>query len=115
VLQDEQGRGLALVNALDDARRGRAILKSSKTGDENLTEAWKDNVVLDYAGIRATDLSAGQPQQLVDLTGLYVGNIDHGHARVKMDEVRAHLDETWLRGSDGRNRAASSTTAFTAR
>jgi hypothetical protein len=59
VLQDEQGRGLALVNALDDARRGKAILKSSKTGDENLTEAWKDNVVLDYAGIRATDLSAG--------------------------------------------------------
>ena len=96
VLKDEQNRGLALVNALDDARRRKAILKFSKTGDENLTEAWKDNVVLDYAGIRAADLSAVQRQQLVDLIGLYVGNIDDGHARVKMDEVRAHLDQTWF-------------------
>ena len=96
VLLDEQNRGLALVNALDDARRRKAILKFSKTGDENLTEAWKDNVVLDYAGIRAADLSAAQRQQLVDLIGLYVGNIDDGHARVKMDEVRAHLDQTWF-------------------
>jgi hypothetical protein len=96
VLQDEQNRGLALVNALDDARRAKAVLKFSKTGDENLTEAWKDNVVLDYAGVRATDLSDVQRRQLIDLIALYVGNIDDGHARVKMDDVRAHMDETYF-------------------
>jgi hypothetical protein len=96
VLQDEQNRGLALVNALDNARRAKAVLKFSKTGDENLTEAWKDNVVLDYAGVRATDLSDVQRRQLIDLIALYVGNIDDGHARVKMDDVRAHMDETYF-------------------
>jgi hypothetical protein len=96
VLQEEQDRGLTLINALDAAQRQKAILKVSKTGDENLTEAWKDNVVLDYAGIRATDLTAQQRQQLLGLVSLYVDNMDDGHARVKMDEVRAHLDQTWL-------------------
>jgi hypothetical protein len=96
VLQDEQNKGLAFVNALDGARRTKAILKFSKTGDENLTEAWKDNVVIDYAGVRASDLSDAQRKQLLDLIGLYVGNIEEGHARVKMDEVRAHLDRTYF-------------------
>jgi hypothetical protein len=96
VLQEEQDRGLLLINNLDTAQRRKAILKFSKTGDENLTEAWKDNVVLDYAGIRAMDLTAQQRQQLLGLISLYVDNMDAGHARVKMDEVRAHLDRTWL-------------------
>jgi hypothetical protein len=39
VLQDEQNRGVALVNALDPTQRKAAILKVSKTGNENLTEA----------------------------------------------------------------------------
>ena len=51
VLQDEQNRGLAMINALDPGQRGKAILKVSKTGNEVLTEAWRDNVVLDYAGL----------------------------------------------------------------
>ena len=96
VLQREQRQGLAFINALDEARRGKAVLKVSKTGDENVSEAWRDNVVLDYAGIRATELTDGQRKQLVDLIALYVGNMDDGHARVKMDEVRAHLDRTWF-------------------
>jgi hypothetical protein len=96
VLQDEQNRGLALINALSDAQRKQAILKVSKTGNENLTEAWKDNVVLDYAGIRVSELSDAQRKALVDLIALYVDNMDDGHARVKMDEVRRHLDKTWF-------------------
>jgi len=96
VLQDEQNRGLALINALTDGQRRKAILRTSKTGNDNLTEAWRDNVVLDYAGVPATDLVAAQRQQLLDLIALYVDNMDEGHARVKMDEVRAVLDRTWL-------------------
>jgi Protein of unknown function (DUF3500) len=96
ILQDEQNRGLAMVNALADAQRAKAILNVSKTGNENLTEAWKDNVVLDYAGVRYTDVSAAQQKQLVDLIALYVDNMDDGHARVKMDEVKRFLDRTWF-------------------
>jgi hypothetical protein len=96
ILQDEQSRGLALVNTLDAAQRQEAVLRAPKTGNENLTEAWRDNVVIDYAGIRAAELNTGQRQQLLDLVGLYVGNLREGHARVRMDEVRRHLDATWF-------------------
>jgi hypothetical protein len=40
---------------------------------------------------------------LLELVGEYVGNMRDGHARVRMDEVRRHLDETrfgWIGGSD---------------
>jgi hypothetical protein len=96
ILQEEQARGLALVNGLDGAARAKAILRTSKTGNDNLTEAWKDNVVLDYAGVRATELTADQRQALVDLVALYVNNMREGHARVRMDEVTQHLDRTWF-------------------
>jgi hypothetical protein len=96
VLQDEQNRGVALVNALDATQRKAAILKVSKTGNENLTEAWKDNVVLDYSGLRASSMTDAQKKQLLDLVALYVNNMDDGHARVKMDEVKRMLDRTWF-------------------
>ncbi len=96
ILRAEQERALAFVNSLADAQRTKAILEFSKTGNNILTEAWKDNVVLDYAGIRATDLDETQRHALMELTALYVNNMAEGHARVRMDEVRAHLDRTWF-------------------
>jgi len=103
ILQDEQQAGLAMVNALDEAQRRKAVLESTKSGNNNLTEAWKDNVVLDYAGVPAKSLSAAQREQLVSLIKLFVDNMDEGHARVKMEEVRSHLDEThfaWIGPTD---------------
>src|SRR5262245_34441801 len=37
-----------------------------------------------------------QRKQLLDLVSLYVTNMDEGHARVKMDEVRRFADRTWF-------------------
>jgi len=85
-----------MINALKEEFRKKAILQISKTGNNNLTEAFKDNVVLDYAGVRAAELSKQERKQLVDLIALYVDNMDDGHARVKMDEVRQHMDNTWF-------------------
>ena len=96
VLQEEQRQGLAMINALTGDNRKKAILKVSKTGNEVLTEAWRDNVVLDYAGVSAKELSTGQRRQLIELVALYVNNMADGHARVKMEEVRAQLDRTWF-------------------
>src|SRR5262245_62654666 len=88
VLQDEQNKGLALINALVETQRKMAIIQVSKTGNNNVSEAFKDNIVLDYAGVRASELSAKQKEQLLDLIWEYVRNMRDGHARVKMDEVR---------------------------
>lgn len=102
VMKTEQTSGLAMINALDEAQRRKAIIEVSKTGNNNVSEAYKDNVVLDYAGIRAAELTTKQTEQLLDLIGEHVGNVRDDHARVKMDEVRQHLDETrfaWIGGT----------------
>ncbi len=96
VMQDEQNRGLTLINAMDESQRRKAIIEVSKIRNNTLAEAFKDNVVLDYVGIPAAELTARQKDQLLDLIGEYVRNMRDGHAKVKMDEVRRHLDETWF-------------------
>jgi len=96
VLQEEQNRGQAMLQALDEAQRKKAVLNFSKTGNNNLTEAFKDNVQIAYAGLRGSELTQAQRKQLLDLAALYVGNMDDGHAKVKMEEVRKHLDDTWF-------------------
>lgn len=50
--------------------------------------------MLHYAGVEAQTLSASQKKQLLDLIRLYVGTLEEGHARVRMDEVAAHIDDT---------------------
>ena len=82
--------------ALSEAQRRKAVIETSKPGNNNLAEAFHDNLVLDYAGIRASELTAKQKELLLDVIGEYAGNMDDGHARVKMDEVRKHLDKTYF-------------------
>jgi Protein of unknown function (DUF3500) len=96
VLQQEQKDGLEMVRALTGAQQQKAILSFSKTGNNNLTEAFKDNVVLEYAGIQAKDLESPARKQLRDLAQLYVSNMDDGHSRVKMSEVEKHIENTWF-------------------
>jgi hypothetical protein len=103
ILQEEQGAGLQMIRALDDAQRRQAIIESSKTANNNLTEAFKDNVVLDYAGVKAATLNPAQKKQLLGLIELFVSNLDEGHAKVKMEDVQAHLDATyfaWIGGTE---------------
>jgi hypothetical protein len=96
VLQEERTAGLAMINALNAEQKKKAIIQVSKSGNNNLTEAFKDNVVLDYAGIRSSELSNAGRKLLLDLIARFVENMDEGHARVKMSEVRRHLDDTWF-------------------
>jgi hypothetical protein len=103
VLQDEQNKGLAMINALDESQRKKAVIEISKTGNNNVGEAFKDNIILDYAGISASEFSARQKEQLLDLIGEYIKNMDEGHAKVKMQDVRAHINNTrfaWIGGAE---------------
>lgn len=103
ILQQEQNGGLALVRGLDDTQRKAAVLEVSKAGNNNLTEAFKDNVVLDYAGVPVRTFTAAQRSQLLRLVELFVGNLKEGHAKVRMSEVERHLDSTyfaWIGGTE---------------
>jgi hypothetical protein len=88
IMRDEARKGLA--------QRGKAVLNVSKPGNNILTQAWSDNVVLDYAGVGGTELTGAQRQLLLDLIEQYVGNVREGHAAVRMAEVKAHLDRTFF-------------------
>jgi hypothetical protein len=84
------------INALTDDQRSQAIIETSKTGDDLQAGAFHDNLVLDYAGIPASELTADQRAQFLDLIAEWVGHMDDGHAAVKMAEIEAHLDETYF-------------------
>lgn len=97
VLQEVQDKGLALFAALDGEQQDRATLaEGEKTENMGFAGAYRDNVVLDYAGIPARDLDDGQRDLLLDLIAEHVGNLRDGHAEVRMDEVRPRLDETFF-------------------
>jgi hypothetical protein len=94
VLQEEQDSGLAMMQALDDEQQASATLASTKEHNNNEGEANKDNLVLEYEGVPVAGFSKDQKSQLLDLVGLFVGNLRAGHAGIRMDEVAAHLDNT---------------------
>jgi hypothetical protein len=96
VLQNEQNKGLALMQALSPEQQKKATLQAEKTANNSVAQAFRDNLVLDYAGLRASEMTAAQKKQLVDLIGEYVGNMAEGHARVRMSEVQKHLDATYF-------------------
>ena len=96
IMEDEQRYGLAMINTLDTGQRGQAIIETRKTGNNIMTQAFSDNVVLDYTGIRVSEFSAAQKQQLMRLIGIYIGNMREQHQGIRMAEIEEHLDDTWF-------------------
>ena len=96
ILQDEQDKGVRMIRALTPEQQKQAIIQVTKRGNNILTQAFSDNVVLDYAGIRVSSFSDAQKKQLLDLIGLYVSNLREGHARVHMSDVERRLDDTYF-------------------
>ncbi len=94
VLQEEQDQGLAFMRSLNATQQAAARIRSEKGPTDNLSEAYKDNLVLDDAGLRASELNAAQKKQLLGLIAEFAGNMADGHAKVKMSEVEKHWDET---------------------
>ncbi len=94
IMDEEQIKGLALINALDAEQQKAAILFSNKTGNNILTEAWSDNVVIENGGAEVSKFTGEQKALLMDVIGLYIGNMEAPLAEDKMKEITAHLDET---------------------
>jgi len=103
ILQEEQAQGLAVIRSLDEVQRSEAVIEVSKEGNNNLTEAFRDNVILDYAGIAAASLNSAQKEQLLKLIGLYINNLREGHAEIRMSEIETYIDQTyfaWIGGTE---------------
>jgi hypothetical protein len=95
VLQDEQNKGLALMQSLSaEQQRQATITPGKKTANNAQSQAYRDNLQLPYAGIKASSLDAKQRDLLVNIIAEYVNNMADGHAKVRMTEVLAHLNDT---------------------
>ena len=104
ILQEEQSAGLEMIRALPQDQQELATLNLAKTGNNNLGEALKDNLVLDFEGVSVAQFSPENRSRLLDLIRLYVSNLREGHAQVQMRDVEKHLDRTtfaWIGETEG--------------
>jgi hypothetical protein len=102
VFGPEEERGLTMIRSLDGAQQATAIIAAEPIR-QVLTPAFTDNYVLPYEGIAARELTATQQDTLRALIREYVGNMDDGHAAIRMQEIDHHLDETyfaWMGGTE---------------
>ena len=102
VFKADEDQGLAMIRALSTEQRAKTIIAAESKG-EVLTAAFRDNLELNYAGIRYDELSNAQHDSLLRLIQLNVGRLRPGHAEVKMAEAKRHLRDTyfcWMGGID---------------
>lgn len=101
--EKEEKKGLDLYRSLDSAQKKEATLWNHKDVDFNRSEAFRDNEIIATTGIAAKKLSKAQQTALLDLIGEYINNIRDGQAKVKMEDVVQHLNEThftWIQSED---------------
>jgi len=96
LFQDEQNLGLSFMQSLTKEQQVEAIISPSKIKNNNVAEANKDNIILNYQGLLVSELPKQQKQMILDLVYQYVGNIKDGHSQIKMEEIQAHFNNTWF-------------------
>jgi hypothetical protein len=96
VLTEVTDGGLELINSLAPEQQKQAIINVHKDGVNILTQAFSDNVIVPYAGVKASGFTDQQRTLLRNVIELYVGNMRDEHARVRMAEVEEYLDQTWF-------------------
>ncbi|CAN5824262.1 DUF3500 domain-containing protein [soil metagenome] len=97
VLQDEQHKGLALMQALTAPQQQKALIETGKKiANKSQAQAYRDNLQLAHAGIEGSELNPQQRTLLSEVVAEYVHNMSDGHAKVRMAEVRTHLDDTYF-------------------
>jgi hypothetical protein len=96
ILQAEQRKGIAFMRSLSESQRQRAVLQPAKTANNARSQAGQDNLTLAYEGVKGSDLNDTQRGLLLDVISEFVSNMDEGHARARMEEVRRHVGDTYF-------------------
>jgi hypothetical protein len=101
--EKEEKKGLDFYLSLNSKQKEKAMIYNKKEYDFNQTEAFRDNQIVPLTGISAKKLSKAQQAMLLGLIAEYVNNVRDGQDKVKMEEVKDHLNQTnftWIQGSD---------------
>ena len=96
VMQKQQNTGVKFMRSLSEAQQQKATLTKIKDQNNAVSQAYKDNIKLDYAGLNAAELSKPSQQELLKVVETFVGTMSEEHAKIKMAEVKKHLDRTWF-------------------
>jgi hypothetical protein len=96
ILQVEERKGIAFMHSLSEAQRQQAVLQPAKTANNARSQAGQDNLTLQYAGVKGSDLNDAQRRLLLDVVAEFVNNMDDGHARVKIEEAQRHIGNTYF-------------------
>jgi hypothetical protein len=96
IMDAEQELAVQFMRSLSGEEQGAAIVSRNKGRGNGRAAMMSDNVVIPYQGISAARLDESQRDSLLDLIELYVSHMPAAHATLRMDEIRAHLDETYF-------------------
>ncbi len=104
VMEPERDKAYAVYASLTDAQKQAAELEPEDMDPEaggrafgrGSIELMQDNAVIPYSGVRVKDMTPAQRGLVVDLIREFVSFNREVHARVKMEEVMAHIDETYF-------------------
>ena len=90
----EVDKAFALLNSLDEAQSKQAILGFQM--HDLVLGPGRDGRTIEPEGIQGSALNDRQRAALADLAGEWIGIMGDGAARIKMDELKRHLAETWF-------------------
>ncbi|MFF7984391.1 DUF3500 domain-containing protein [Streptomyces sp. NPDC007901] len=101
VCHEEVLASLAFVNSLTTDQQTVAIVSATKSSESMKAGAFSDNTVQAYEGLRGNALTRVQKQQLLGIVEAFVDRARADAAKVRMAEVRAHLDDTYVTWAGG--------------
>jgi len=93
-LGQESDKALALLNALDEKQRKKAIL-SYELADLVLGPG-QDGKTIQPEGLKATEMNERQRAMMLDVISEWAGIINGSAANARMNEIKAGLDNTWF-------------------
>lgn len=104
IMEPEREKAYAVYASLTDEQKQAAELEPEDMDPEQggrsfgrgLIQHLQDNVVIPYRGIMVKDMTAEQRALVIELIGEFVSFNREVHARIKMEEVMAHMDETYF-------------------
>jgi hypothetical protein len=93
-LGQESDKALALLNALDENQRKKAIL-SYRLADLVLGPG-QDGKTIQPEGLKASDMNERQRAMLVDVISEWANIVNESAAVTRMAEIKTGLDDTWF-------------------
>jgi Protein of unknown function (DUF3500) len=90
----ESDKALALLNALDENQRKKAIL-SYELADLVLGPG-QDGKTIQPEGLKATEMNERQRAMMLDVISEWASIINESAAATRVDEIKAGLNDTWF-------------------